>query len=175
MSEELVLGIDPGYARLGWAVVSKENGKFQLHGMGCILTSKKESLLARYRKIQQEFRIILRRYQPTQASMETLFFQKNQTTALQVSEVRGLLFGELFHADIQVSQYGPSQVKLAVAGSGRADKTAMMKMVGLQLSGISPELKSQLNESLDDTFDAVAIGMTHLILEPLQSAKSTRR
>lgn len=156
-----ILGIDPGYDRLGWAVGVLEAGKVRLLGYDSIRTRKGVSLAHRYTHIISELDNILSQYQPSEVAIESVFFSKNQTTAMQVSEVRGVIIGCVLRHGCRYTEYNPNHIKLAVTGYGKADKQAVEKMMRLQLHLSSDE------KLLDDTADALGILLTHAV-----SAKS---
>lgn len=151
----LILAIDPGYDRLGWAIGQKKQ-TIQLQEFGCIQTTQENSIFERYQQLITELSVILTTYQPTQLAIETLFFSKNTATAMRVSETRGLITGLCLAHGLQIFEYHPNQIKLAVTGSGRADKKAMEKLVRLQL-------KVPTKKIIDDTLDAMGVLITHLV------------
>lgn len=154
---QVILGIDPGYDRVGWAVGEGYGSQVKVLAYGCVQTSKRQSAAERYAKIDQELTQVITTFNPTTAGLEALFFTKNQTSGLQVAEARGVIISLLFRHHIQYQDYTPPQVKLSVTGNGRADKTAVKKMIGLLLPTIPQDVRPQL----DDTLDAVAIMLTH--------------
>jgi crossover junction endodeoxyribonuclease RuvC len=149
------MGIDPGFDRVGWAV-GVLNHKFEVHpvGYGLIQTNKSIPIFERYLQIQTELAQILAKYQPTSAGLETLFFSKNTTTAMRVSEARGVIIGELIKQGCSISEYNPVQIKQAVTGYGQADKKSIEKMIRLQLHITEVKI-------IDDTMDALAILLIH--------------
>lgn len=157
--KRVVIGIDPGFDRVGWAVGQAEAGTLSILDFNCIQTKKTEPLVRRYHQIDQELHMVLEQYQPTEAAIESLFFAKNQTTAMHVAEARGVIISCLFRHQVPYSEYTPLQIKQAVTGYGRADKVAVEKMVRLQLR--LPELPGKSAKILDDTLDALAIVVTH--------------
>jgi len=164
------LGIDPGYDRLGWAV-GKWDGKIWTSlDFGCFITDPKHELLERYRQLIQDLQAILSEFSPSVVGLESLFFSKNQTTALKVSEVRGLIITLLLQAPqtSQIFDLKPNQIKQAVTGFGHADKVAVAKMVRLEL---------QLGEQpiIDDAMDALAMLLTAktLYVSPYHRSAST--
>lgn len=150
----IILGIDPGYDRVGWAVGSFQNSKFHALDLGCIQTNKKENIFQRYSQIIEELKIIVQKYSPDHLAIETLFFAKNKKTALRVSEARGIIIGTLLDEGLKIFEYAPNAIKLAVAGSGAADKQSVKKMVKMQTS-------YDLKNEIDDAIDALAVAMTH--------------
>lgn len=155
MKTKIIIGIDPGFDRLGWAVGSVTGRKMQLLQHGLVQTSAKSSMMNRYQLISTALRKILNRYQPSQAAIEELFFSTNKKTALRVSEVRGLIIGLLLIHKVAIFEYHPQSIKLAITGHGKADKSAMAKQLQLELK-IDTTLR-------DDELDAIAIAHTHAL------------
>ncbi len=151
----IILAIDPGYDRLGWAIGHKAQ-PLTLLAYGCIQTYKSDPIFKRYQQIILELGKIIQQYQPTQLAMENLYFSKNTTTAMRVSETRGLIMGSCLQAGLEIFEYNPNQIKLAVTGSGRADKKAMEKLIRLQL-------KLPQEKIIDDTLDAMGCLITHIV------------
>lgn len=155
-NELVVISIDPGYDRLGWSI-GKIDSSFLLIAAGCIQTDKKKDIFLRYTQIQTELKKILVTYKPTEAAIETLFFSKNTSTALRVSEARGVIIATLLDAHCTVFEYNPVEIKQAVTGNGAANKAAVEKMVRMQTT-------LQKNTKLiDDAIDAIAVGITHSV------------
>jgi crossover junction endodeoxyribonuclease RuvC len=152
------MGIDPGYDRIGWAVGALTQGRLSVTAYGCIETNRQASRIERYQQLDTDLTQLLTQHQPTEAGVETLFFSKNQTTAMQVAEARGIIMSALFRQQVAIFDYNPMQIKQAVTGTGRADKTAVEKMVRLQLR-LPPTAAPK--KELDDTLDALAILLTH--------------
>lgn len=154
-----ILGIDPGTGKIGWAVL--EAGKptpqfpngFRLIKADLIKTPVNQDLAVRLRTIFEEVCGIIKTYQPEIMAVERLFFCKNQKTAMDVGQARGvvLLAATLHH--LRVAEYTPMQVKLALTGYGKAGKTQVQKMIQYILGG--ERIKQ------DDTADAVAVAMCH--------------
>jgi crossover junction endodeoxyribonuclease RuvC len=149
-----ILAIDPGYDRVGWAIGQAEGAKPQLEFCGLITTDKKAVLFDRYKEIDTELSAVISQYQPTELSIESLFFFKNAKTALKVSEARGVILSAALRQGVQVTEYTPLQVKQAVTGYGRASKEELDKMVKLQL-------KIETAQLIDDTVDAIGLYITH--------------
>lgn len=149
------IAFDPGFDRLGWAVGELSAGKVtELKGYGAIITNPKETLHQRYSQILTELEALLNEYAPTEAAIESLFFATNKKTALHVSEARGILISVLLRHECSISEYTPLQIKQAVTGYGNAEKSAVDKMVRLQL-------KLPATKILDDTMDALAVLLTY--------------
>ncbi|MBT4124741.1 MAG: crossover junction endodeoxyribonuclease RuvC [Candidatus Pacebacteria bacterium] len=149
-----LLGIDPGYDRLGWAVGTPVGNNWENLIYGCIETPKEMKLFDRYKILNIELKKIIKLYKPETAIIESLFFFKNQKTALKVSEARGVILSTCFSKNMKLFEFTPLQIKQAVTGYGRADKKAVEKMVRLQL-----KLGSQ--KIIDDAIDALAVMMTY--------------
>lgn len=157
----VVIGLDPGYDRLGWAVGYWQQ-RLQVLDYGCITTNKKQSLAERYLDMLQQLEFVLSAHQPQVAVIEALFFSKNQTTALKVAEARGVVLAALAKNNLKIVEYSPNQVKLAVTGYGNADKVAMQKMIQLQVK-LPSTVKGLGNDKIiDDTFDAIGLALTYL-------------
>jgi crossover junction endodeoxyribonuclease RuvC len=153
-----ILAIDPGYERLGIAIIEKEKQSEVLIFSECFKTSSKLPHPDRLGLIKDELDKIISEYHPDDLAIETLFFAKNQKTALMVSEARGLIVGTSKSAGLNVSEYGPGQIKVAVTGYGKSDKNSIIKMIP-QIIKISPEKLSEIK--YDDEYDAIAVGITH--------------
>ena len=150
----ITLGIDPGYDRIGWAIGEGIGSKPEIIDFGCVQTNK--NLFDRYQLIENQLQKIIQRHQPHELAIETLFFSKNKKTALQVSEARGVILSCCARNGLNIFEYYPNQIKLTVTGNGQANKTAMEKMVRLQLN-VPP------NKIIDDAIDAMGIVLTHAI------------
>ncbi len=154
----IILGIDPGYDRVGWAVGTSAKGAFSLKNMGICQTKKNDTLFQRYQQIDQEITAVIDQYHPTQAAVESLFFTKNQKTALHVSEARGVILSCLFRHEVAFFEYTPLQIKQAVTGYGKADKQSVEKMIHLYFP---QQIRNTRVALIDDTIDAVAVAVTH--------------
>lgn len=150
-----ILGVDPGFDRLGVCILDKDGGKETLTHSFCITTSKKDSFEKRLGDIGKELESILKTYKPDELAIEKLFFAKNQTTAISVAEVRGVILYLSFAHGLSIHEYSPPEVKLAVAGHGGASKKDIAMMVSKILAG---QVKLGL---IDDELDAIAIALTH--------------
>ncbi len=151
-----VLAIDPGYERLGIAILEKTPDKKEvLIFSECFKTSAKEEHCDRLAKIQKRIREVIEKYSPNDLSIETLFFNQNVKTALMVAEARGVIIAEARNNDLDIFEYSPQQIKNSVTGDGGGDKTSVIKMIPLLIK-IEKEIK------FDDEFDAIAAGICHL-------------
>ena len=151
-----VLAIDPGYERLGIAVLEKKaGGKEQLIFSECFQTPKTSVFINRLHAVGVELRKIIKEYSPDGVAIESLFFSNNQKTAMHVAEVRGVIMYEAMNHRLRFAEYTPGQIKNAVTGDGRADKKQIFSMV-TRLVKINKKIK------FDDEYDAIAIGITFL-------------
>lgn len=150
----ILLAIDPGFERLGIAVIQKEKGqKEKLLHSECFHTSPKEPFEKRLVLLGDKIQTITQTYKPELLSIETLFIETNQKTGMHVAEARGVVLYECARTNMTVAEYSPLQIKLAVTGYGKSDKKQVMSMVP-KLIPVSNQITS------DDELDAIAIGLT---------------
>lgn len=150
-----VLAVDPGYDRLGLAVMDKIDGKEILVYSCCIETNKKESIPKRLHQIGEAFEKLILEHKPDLVAIEKLFFNKNQKTAMAVAESRGVVTFLATRNNCEVVEFGPGEIKVAVTGYGSSDKQAVMEM----LKRLVPNLPAT---ALDDEYDAIAVAVTAL-------------
>lgn len=146
----IVLGIDPGLERLGWAATTEERGVPRALGYGCFETSRDETVEERLARIVAEVRRLVGAYAPEVLSIEKLFFSKNVKTAMVVAQARGVVLAAAADAGLLVVEHTPNAVKQAVTGYGSADKAQMQRMVATLYRLASPPTP-------DDAADALAI------------------
>jgi crossover junction endodeoxyribonuclease RuvC len=158
LSNMRVLAIDPGYDRLGVAVVEKRERKEVALFSACITTDKKESHSARLARIGTAVREVITEWKPSCLAIESLFLFSNQKTAMKVAEARGVILVEAARVEIAVHEYTPLQIKIAVTGYGRSDKQHITEMVQKLLT-------LETKKRLDDEYDALAIALTCLATE----------
>jgi crossover junction endodeoxyribonuclease RuvC len=149
------IGIDPGTARLGYAVIETERGTPTLLVCGVVTTPKGLAMHERLSSIYDELREIVRAQQPTSMAVEELFFAKNVTTAVSVGQARGIALLVAAQAGLAVYEYKPMQVKQAVHGYGLASKEQVGEMVRVLL-------RLDAVPKPDDAADAAAIAICHL-------------
>lgn len=151
----IILGIDPGYERLGIAILEKNNAdkKERVLYSECFKTSAKLDFSERLFLIGQKVEEIVKEYKPEILSIETLFLTTNHKTVMNVAEARGVVIYEASRAKLKIFEVSPPQIKIATTGYGKADKKDVMKMVKLLVS-IDRDKKS------DDELDAIAIALT---------------
>lgn len=157
-----ILGVDPGTARLGWGIVTDKSGKQTVGDYGCIETHKSKSDSVRLKELFNQFSKLLVSLKPDAVGVEDLFFFKNHTTVIKVSQARGviLLASELLN--IPTFSYSPLQVKMAVTGYGKADKRQVQQMT-------KSILKLDSVPKPDDTADALAVALTHAFTHKMKS------
>ena len=149
-----IVAIDPGYERLGIAVLEKVAGKERLLFSECFKTKSVLSFIERLELIGCEVERVISEYKPEALAIENLFIATNQKTAMRVAEARGAILYQARLSGLTVSEYTPLQIKVATTGYGKATKDQMMSMVQ-KLIPATKHLKQ------DDEMDAVAIGITH--------------
>lgn len=150
-----VLAIDPGYGRCGVAVIEKSDGKEKWIYSDCIETTAKTPFDERLSFVASEVKRLIQKFKPDALAMERLFFTSNQKTAMHVAEVRGAILHVAASLGLSTFEYTPGQIKSTTTGSGRADKKQIIAMITLLLK-INKSIK------LDDEYDAIAVGITHL-------------
>lgn len=150
----IVLGIDPGFGRVGYGVIDYAKNKYRVLEYGCITTEANSNFPKRLNKIEKDLKEIIARYKIDAASIEDLYFNTNSKTAIKVAEARGVILNTLVSSGIEIFEYTPLQAKLAIVGYGRAQKTQVKDMVKKFL-GLEQMPK------LDDTTDALAIAICH--------------
>ena len=157
-----ILGIDPGFERMGVAIVEKEKGgKEKLIFSECFKTSKSLAFADRLLLIGEELERVTKKYKPELLGIETLFIETNQKTAMRVSEARGVMLYIAQKNGLKICEYSPLQIKVAVTGYGKADKRAVMTMVPKLL-----EVKSD-HAMIDDELDAIAVALTAIAHEKI--------
>lgn len=158
-----IIGIDPGVAITGFAVLEESGSNYQYISSGCIRTAKNLPTGERLRAIYEAVNEVVKDHQPNVLAIEKLFFSKNVRTAFQVGEARGVIILAATNANLEIFEYTPLQVKQAVAGYGKAEKGQVQKMVQMLLK------LSQLPR-VDDEADAMAVALCHLQYRRFQEA-----
>lgn len=150
----IVLGIDPGYAIVGCGVVEYKNNKFNMLTYGAILTEAHTPFNERLEKIYNEAEELVLKYKPDAVSMEKLFFNTNQKTAIDVAQARGVLVLAAQKHGVPIYEYTPLQVKQSVVGYGRAEKKQVQEMTRILLN-------LEKIPKPDDAADALAMAICH--------------
>lgn len=150
----VILGIDPGYAIIGWGAVEYAHGGFKVLGYGAITTEAKTPFSERLQIIYNDMCYLFEKYKPEAMAMEKLFYNSNQKTVIDVAQARGVitLAAQMYGKDI--FEYTPLQVKQSVTGYGRAEKKQVMEMTK-SILGLEAVPKP------DDTADALAMAICH--------------
>lgn len=149
-----ILGIDPGYAIVGFGVLDADRGKARLVRCGAINTQAGTPMPLRLLQIQEDMETLIRDFSPEVMAIEELFFNTNVTTAIGVAQARGVILATAARLGVHIFEYSPSQVKIAVVGYGKAEKHQVMDMTK-RILGLSAVPKP------DDAADAVAIALCH--------------
>lgn len=145
----ITLGIDPGFDKMGCAVLNKTNDKDELIYSTCIITNRKDSYEKRLLTLGKKLKEIISKYKPSVVAVEKLFFTTNQKTAIRVAEARGIVLYLAALSGASIVEITPLQIKIALTGYGRADKEQVKKMV-------QAILKDNLAAETDDEIDAIA-------------------
>lgn len=149
-----IIAIDPGYERLGIAILEKVSGKEVLIFSTCFKTKATLEFVERLELVGREIERIISEYKPESLATENLFIANNQKTAMRVAETRGAILYQARRSGLTISEYTPLQIKTATTGYGKATKDQMISMVQ-KLIPAAKTLKQ------DDEIDAIAIGITH--------------
>ena len=149
-----ILGIDPGYATIGYGIVDFDNSKFKTVNYGAIITKPDLPFAKRLEVIYRDVSQLINDFHPNAISIEKLFFNTNTTTAIDVAQARGVILLAAQMNSVEIYEYTPLQVKSAVTGFGRAEKHQVMEMTKALLS-----LKKVPKP--DDTADALALAICH--------------
>ncbi|BCJ88121.1 crossover junction endodeoxyribonuclease RuvC [Effusibacillus dendaii] len=155
-----IIGIDPGYGRTGYGVIQLDGSRIRSLEFGLIETQPGLRMEQRLLQIYDALLTIIERRKPDALALEELFFSRNVTTAIGVSQARGVVLLAAAQMGLPVSEYKPVQIKQAITGYGKADKQQMQEMVRLFL-GLQDVPKP------DDVADALAVAITHAHTAPL--------
>ena len=149
-----ILGIDPGYAIVGYGIVDYESNHFRVVDYGAVTTQAHTPFDLRLQTIYNGLSCLIEKYSPDAMSIEKLFFNTNTTTAIDVAQARGVIVLAAAQGGLDIAEYTPLQVKQSVVGYGRAEKKQVQEMTRLMLN-----LKSVPKP--DDTADALALAICH--------------
>lgn len=150
----VILGIDPGFAIVGFGLISAERGQQKMLRCGAITTPAGLPLPTRLLQIKRDMDELLKIFHPEHLAVEELFFNTNITTGIGVAQARGVILLAAEEAGVPIYEYSPSQVKQAVVGYGKAEKRQVMDMTK-RILGLSAVPRP------DDAADAVAIALCH--------------
>ena len=149
-----ILGIDPGYAIVGWGVLDFDNVHFSVVKYGAITTSPETAFDKRLDEIYGDMNIVIDKFRPDCMSIEKLYFNSNITTGIDVAQARGVIILSAVQRNVKIYEYTPLQVKVSVTGYGRAEKHQVQEMTR-NILGLKSIPKP------DDTADALALAITH--------------
>ena len=150
----LILGIDPGLANTGWGLVAVDGSRFRCVAYGCIRTSAADGIARRCKAVKDGLATVVARYRPVEAALESIYFNRNVQSAMATGQARGAALVAAADAGLEIGEYGPSEIKLAVVGSGTADKAQVTYMVRTIL-GLDHDPKP------DHAADALAAAICH--------------
>ena len=154
----IILAIDSGFERTGYAVIEKSVSSIQYLVSGLIKTSSKLSMAKRLEEIFTKLELIIKKEKPTVIAMEQIFFFKNQKTVIPVAQAQGIVLLLAAQHNLELEFLTPLQIKQIVTGYGHSDKIAVKKMVSLTLP------KLDLKGMIDDEIDAIACGLAYCYL-----------
>lgn len=162
-----ILGIDPGIGRTGWGVIEVESGKLKVEKYDCIETAPKLFMEQRLKVLHEDIISIINEHKPDCLAIEDLFFNTNAKTALIVGQARGVVLLTAAEKNLSIAVYTPLQVKMAVTGYGRAEKSQVGQMV-------KTILKLKVVPKPDDTADALAIALCHAFSRKMKKESQNR-
>lgn len=155
----IILGIDPGSVIVGYSILKRHPNKcLEVIDFGCIITDKFSTTGERLDKIHKEAEKLIKKYKPEMISIETLFFFKNLKTVMPVSQTRGVILLAAAQKKIPVCEFTPLQMKMAIAGYGRAEKKQVIEMIKKTVNLEKFDLKKN-NRKKDDAFDALGMAI----------------
>lgn len=160
MPNNIILGIDPGYGRIGIAVIEKINGGERLIHSECFETDGKLPHPKRLLALGEKIKETITEYRPKKIAVETLLWSKNKKTAMRVAEARGVILLEAARFGCMICEYNPNQIKLAVTGYGKSDKKQIINMIE-KLVKLEPNPSTGSGQARhDDEYDAIAAAIT---------------
>lgn len=152
--ERIILGIDPGLANAGWGIISQQGSRLSCVAYGCVTTKKDQELSQRLKKIHTQIGAVVERFRPTCVGIETVWFGVNTQSAFATGQARGAALVACAGHNLQVAEFTPRQIKLAVVGTGTAEKDQVQYMVK-QLLALEEEPKP------DHAADALAAAICY--------------
>lgn len=155
----IILGVDPGSVITGYAIINKNKDCcLEVVDFGCIIADKFFTTGERLKKIHKEITKLIEKYKPDVMGIETLFFFKNVKTVMPVSQTKGVILLAAEQKKLQVLEFTPLQMKMAIAGYGRAEKRQVQKMIEQTVDIKDFDLKKN-NRKKDDAFDALGMAI----------------
>ena len=163
----LVLGIDPGSIKTGWALINVKGSKIKYIDSGVLKFNSKSEFLQRIPQMKSAVHDLLQKVQPDQLALESLIYVKSPTALMKLAQTRGVLISESIEfVDDKIFEYSPNLVKSTVTGHGHATKESIQKSIKMMLG------KSDFNSH--DESDAIAIALCHALLRGKDKIKTTR-
>lgn len=154
----IILGVDPGSVITGYAIIDKQKSSIKVIDFGCINADGLMTAGQRLKKIYREILKLIEKYKPEIISVETLFFFKNLKTVMPVSQTRGIILLAAEEKHLMVYEFTPLQMKMAIAGYGRAEKKQVIKMIKETVDISQFDLKKNYRKK-DDAFDAIGVAI----------------
>ena len=157
----VILGIDPGSVITGFSVLerdTKSKGNFKVVDFGCVIAQSHFSTGEKLEEIYNEVSKLIKKYRPDVMSIENVFFFKNLKTVMPVSQTKGVILLAAAEKKVPVMEFTPLQVKMAIAGYGRAEKKQVQKMIEQTLDIDHLDLKKKFRKK-DDAYDAIAVAL----------------
>ncbi|OGZ84329.1 MAG: crossover junction endodeoxyribonuclease RuvC [Candidatus Staskawiczbacteria bacterium RIFOXYD1_FULL_39_28] len=155
----IILGVDPGSVITGYSILKKNKDRsLEVVDFGCIITEKNFTTGERLKKIHGDIKKLIEKHKPDVMSVETLFFFKNVKTVMPVSQTKGVILLAGAEKKLQVMEFTPLQIKMAICGYGRAEKKQMQKMIEETVNLKSFDFKKNFRKR-DDAFDAIGVAI----------------
>jgi len=154
----IILGVDPGSVIVGYSIIEKQRGCIKVIDFGCIITDKFATTGERLKKIHTEISKLIAKYKPDVMSIEVLFFFKNLKTVMPVSQTRGVILLAAAEKKLLIYEFTPLQMKMAIAGYGRAEKKQVIEMIKKTVDLCGFDMKKN-NRKKDDAFDALGMAI----------------
>jgi crossover junction endodeoxyribonuclease RuvC len=164
----VILGIDPGLANTGWGLIEADGTRFRCLGYGCIRTTAADDTARRCGAVCESLTKVVAKYRPAEAALENIYFNRNVATAMATGQARGAALVAVAAAGLEVGEYGPGEIKLAVVGTGTADKSQVTFMVRTIL-GLDHD------PTPDHAADALAAAICHANQRVARSLQRARR
>jgi len=155
----IIIGIDPGSVIVGFSILRKNKDRsLEVIDFGCIITDKFATTGERLKKIHSEIEKLIEKHKPNMMSIENLFFFKNLKTVMPVSQTKGVILLAAAEKKLPVCEFTPLQMKMAIAGYGRAEKKQVQEMIKKTVDISCFDLKKS-NRKKDDAFDALGVAI----------------
>ena len=155
----IIIGIDPGSVIVGYSIIKKKTAQqLEVVDFGCIITDKFATTGERLRYIYKEINKLIEKHKPEVMSVESVFFFKNLKTVMPVSQTKGVILLAAAEKKLMVYEFTPLQVKMAIAGYGRAEKKQVQKMIEKTVNLDAFDLKKN-NRKKDDAYDALGVAI----------------